>query len=956
MLSKRKMRGMIPKLWLAMIMAGGSCLPLSALSQSLFITGLPCPGGEGEPTNAHPLIWTGGSSWRTWTETVQIRYGDFVAVTWYDQCRAHSTSWQFARLDLVYANGSATLQTNSATISIQPGYNFSFDCIYWFTNGSDLFPTNFSAAQAAVRISNNQTPVLAIPALIRGSNISPPLWFGANLVTNAADLQCAPAWITNADGGMIVNPALQLPFWLQEQSGVSIAALTLHGLPGVYTIQTNSNLFTPWLNGPQIAVEAEGSGAISIPREPGADLFVRARSTNPELGLGYNVLFQTEGSAFEPAIYCENNQPQDFGWQWADGTTGTNRPLALKDFGAPATRTQRLRVLAPETITTINLGFDGSDGGDALPLSNRPPQEVSRVLFPYPLTSLRYWASSYNPLTNGLDFTGFTSLEDVECWHCTNLQHVAVANLPALKRVCFEQCGLQELNLRGLPNLEDVRAALNDFSAVRVGGGTGPKIWHWCVRDNPQLTQDFNEIMTNFFSLRELWIWNANQSGALTVVSSNFTDVELQNNAYTSANFSGQTNLQILWIFNNSLTNLLVHGCGSLQDLEAEQNQLPRSALDSILAFLDASAPDLQILDLTGNAEFPSPAGYAHYTNLLNRGVAAYVDFPTNGFPFVVLDSNVLVGESCLPTNNAVDPGETVTLTVALKNIGALDTTNLTATLLATSGITPLSGAQNYGSLPAGGPAASAAFTFRADGSCGSTVMAHFQLEDSGVDFGVVTIPIKLGPDSLVWGENFDSVTPPDLPIGWSTASLSNAPVWVTANSGGVGSNTVFCTDADSPDIAELVSPPIDLPSAPSQLSFQNSYDLEPGYPGTADDGGVLEMKIGTNAFTDIVAAGGAFAMGGYVATITNIWGNPLAGRRAWTGDSGGFIITRVDLPASAQGQTVRFRWRCGTDQGNSGAIFNGWKIDKIEITGSVCCTNSQPVPLGAPGRKRLRL
>jgi hypothetical protein len=605
-------------------------------------------------------------------------------------------------------------------------------------------------------------------------------------------------------------------------------------------------------------------------------------------------------------------------------------------------------------VTTINIGFDGSDGGDTLPLSNRPPQEVSSVTFPYPLTGLRYWASSYNPLTNGLDFTGFTSLEAVECWHCTNLEHVAVANLPALKRVCFEQCGLEELDLRNNPNLQDVRGALNNFSEIRIGGGTGPNIWHWCIRDNPQLTQDFNEIMTNFFSLRELWIWNANQGGVLTTVSSNFTDVELQNNAYTSANFGGQTNLQILWIFDNQLTNLVVNGCRSLQDLEVERNELPTAALDSILAFADSSAPDLQILDLTENAEFPSPGGYAHYTNLINRGVSAYVDFPTGGFPFVILDSTALVAESCVPANGAVDPGETVTLNVSLKNVGSLDTTNLTATLLSTNGITPVTGAQTYGALSAGGATATAAFSFSADGSCGGTVYARFQLQDGGVDFGTVSIPIKMGPDSLVWEEDFDSVTSPDIPAGWASSSLSNAPVWLSVSSGGAGLNMISCTDADAPDVVALVSAPIDLPTAPSQLTFQNHYDLEAGYPGTADDGGVLEIRIGTNIFADILDAGGSFVTGGYVATITNIWGNPLAGRRAWTGDSGGFITTRIDLPQSAQGQAVQFRWRCGTDQGNSGANYGGWQIDSVSIVGSACCTNAQPVPLPGPAAQKV--
>jgi hypothetical protein len=92
------------------------------------------------------------------------------------------------------------------------------------------------------------------------------------------------------------------------------------------------------------------------------------------------------------------------------------------------------------------------------------------------------------------------------------------------------------------------------------------------------------------------------------------------------------------------------------------------------------------------------------------------------------------------------------------------------------------------------------------------------------------------------------------------------------------------------------VSSPINLPNGPARLTFQNYYDLEPDIGSIADDGGVLEIKLGTNAFTDILAAGGSFVTGGYTSTITNLWGNPLAGRQAWSGNSGWYITTVLDM------------------------------------------------------------
>jgi hypothetical protein len=259
------MRESVPGLWLAALVAALSCCPQAGSGQTLAITGLPCPGGEGEPTNSHPLIWTSGAHSRNWADTVPIHYGDLVSVTWYDQCRAHSATWNFARLDLIYTNGAGTWQTNSATLSMQSGYNFGLSFVYWFTNNGDLVPTSFDAARVAVQIGNNRTPVLSVPAPILGTSINPPLWSGSNPVTNAAELQLAPALVTNGDGGIIINPVLQLPFLVQEQTSPSDATLVTRGLPGNYGIESSSDLRQPWSAGPQLVLGPDGTAATIIP-------------------------------------------------------------------------------------------------------------------------------------------------------------------------------------------------------------------------------------------------------------------------------------------------------------------------------------------------------------------------------------------------------------------------------------------------------------------------------------------------------------------------------------------------------------------------------------------------------------------------------------------------------------------------------------------------------------------
>ena len=128
----------------------------------------------------------------------------------------------------------------------------------------------------------------------------------------------------------------------------------------------------------------------------------------------------------------------------------------------------------------------------------------------------------------------------------------------------------------------------------------------------------------------------------------------------------------------------------------------------------------------------------------------------------------------------------------------------------------------------------------------------------------------------------------------------------------------------------------IAITSSSAQLTFRNNFNLEAGGGGTGFDGGVLEIAIGAGAFTDIIVAGGSFVSGGYTHTISTGFMSPIAGRNAWSGNSGGYITTTVNLPAAAAGQNIRLRFRRATDSSTAGT---GWRVDTISITdGFACC------------------
>ena len=328
--------------------------------------------------------------------------------------------------------------------------------------------------------------------------------------------------------------------------------------------------------------------------------------------------------------------------------------------------------------------------------------------------------------------------------------------------------------------------------------------------------------------------------------------------------------------------------------------------------------------------------------------------------PILSLSSASLVLEGCLPTNNVIDAGETVTLLVALRNVGIASTTNLVATLLETNGVAAPSGPQTYGVLVAGGGAVSLPFSLTATGICGNTLIPTLQLQDGTADLGIVAASFTLGQirSVIVSTQNFDSVTVPALPANWTSIAGGGQLNWRTTNSPvDSAPNAAFSANATSRGTNELLSPSISLSNVtgPVQLRFRNNYSMEADAT-TGYDGGVLEIKIGANAFVDITNAGGVFISGGYNRRISSSYQSPIAGRGAWSGTSGGYLTTSVSLPASVVGQTIQFRWRCATD--NGGVSGAGWRIDSIGLTGNgyVCCSNSAPVLPGQADRTILEL
>ncbi len=122
----------------------------------------------------------------------------------------------------------------------------------------------------------------------------------------------------------------------------------------------------------------------------------------------------------------------------------------------------------------------------------------------------------------------------------------------------------------------------------------------------------------------------------------------------------------------------------------------------------------------------------------------------------------------------------------------------------------------------------------------------------------------------------------------------------------------------------------VNLPAdRPAYMHFSHAYQFE-WYPagGSYFDGGIVAYSTdGGSSWRD---AGGLIVENGYNATLFAEGDNPLAGWRAFGGESCGYISSRLDL-SSLSGQRVRFAFVVSTDK-ESVLEYYGWFIDDVRV------------------------
>ena len=190
--------------------------------------------------------------------------------------------------------------------------------------------------------------------------------------------------------------------------------------------------------------------------------------------------------------------------------------------------------------------------------------------------------------------------------------------------------------------------------------------------------------------------------------------------------------------------------------------------------------------------------------------------------------------------------------------------------------------------------------------------------------FSTIALPgdCPLGTEpQILFSEGFETGAP-----GWSSGGLASTWEVVATHAHG-GTWSYYAVDSPSVSDQQLTSPLIPLPTDTVSLTLQywDRQSIEDSFTGCFD-GGILEVS--TDGGTGWTQLDVELLTHGYDGLVRQDTGNPLGGRMAWCGESPEWVLSVVDLSAFA-GETVRFRYRLGTD---SYWGEEGWYLDDLMV------------------------
>ncbi len=294
----------------------------------------------------------------------------------------------------------------------------------------------------------------------------------------------------------------------------------------------------------------------------------------------------------------------------------------------------------------------------------------------------------------------------------------------------------------------------------------------------------------------------------------------------------------------------------------------------------------------------------------------------------VKLDDSVL---SC-DADGILDGGETGKLTIEVQNNGAVALTNTTVTVTT---ITPgvIFSGTNTASIASLNAYSKTNVTFDVGLAAGQIAPTKIDLDVDVHNPAGCTAHVALKADNRIDVDDVASNSKTDnVDSEKSTwkATGDVAEVWARGREAD-GNNLWVGIDYPTKSDTALESADFKVSAMGSFIvTFDHRYAFETS--GTTNyDGGVLEITTdGGQTWSDV----STYVAPGYTGAITTTSDNPIGGRQAFINKSAGFptMATKtLDFGTALAGQTVRLRFRIGTD---SGTGASGWEIDNIVAQG----------------------
>jgi len=326
----------------------------------------------------------------------------------------------------------------------------------------------------------------------------------------------------------------------------------------------------------------------------------------------------------------------------------------------------------------------------------------------------------------------------------------------------------------------------------------------------------------------------------------------------------------------------------------------------------------------------------------------------------LVINGYALSDTGCTSSNGYIEPGETIDLTLELRNAGGCEVPgNVFATLTTTTpGITITTDQATFPSLPALGSTSqnAPAFVFTVDPAvpCGTTI--DFVVDYVTDPFGSGALPFEgvlyVGHPSttVLLSENFDGVTAPALPAGWVTNTLTGTsnPWRTSVTYAASGANSAYCPDIATTSHNELRSPVLAIPAGTEivRVELDETHNMEINTERQAWDGGLMR----------ILRVGGTRHLSGAIGNMEPFYPwqmlrqssstQPLQDLACWSDNTTpNFAHYQLDLP-DLGGESINVLFSVSTD----GAVgtASGMFVDNVVVTAiDYQCDCGDPTAVG---------